>query len=385
MARAAKAELDPKQLRGCKQLRAFLRVLRPLADAPAHGNRCFFYHQHVALLLLHFYNPLLDSLRALQRATELAKVQRALGVSRVSLGALSESAAHVFDPALLEPILRDVAERARPAESARPSTTIPGLSVPVLAADGSFLRCLPSMVWALFRHHSTHRGVKLHVQLDVDRGLPLGVSLTDANASERKALLKHLRQAVLYVMDRGYVDYPLYQAIHDAGSLFVARLKGHCVCRVVADRLKTRADIKAGVISDQEVTVGSSATAGQLTCRVRKIVVRGSDGKELILLTNSFDLAAEQVALIYRLRWQVELFFRWFKCILGCTHWLSRSASGLTIQVYVAILASMLLSLWTGGRKPNKATWQMICLWLQGWASDAELARHIAARVKTDA
>lgn len=378
MGRKRKPTIDPKQIRGCKQLRSLLKVLEPLAQAPVHGNRQFFYHQHAALLLLHFYNPLLDSLRSLQRATELQKVQKTLGVSRVSLGSLSESAGHVFDPTLLEPILKQVAEQARPLEQTQ---GLAGLSQPIVAADGSFLRCLPSMTFALFRHQSKHRGVKLHVQLNVQSWIP-SASLSNANGSERKALLKQLREAVLYVMDRGYVDYPLYQAIHDAGSLFVARLKNQCVCKVVSNRLKSKADIKAGVIADQEVIVGSQATAGELTCFVRKIVIRSEGGKELILLTNS-DLPAEQIALIYRLRWQVELFFRWFKCVLGCTHWLSRSENGLTIQVYVALLASMLLSLWTG-RKPNKADWQMICLHLQGWASEQELTRHLK-RAKTHA
>jgi hypothetical protein len=233
------------------------------------------------------------------------------------------------------------------------------------------------MTWAVFRHQSKHRGVKLHVQVDVGRALPLEASVTAANASERKQLLARLREAVLYVLDRGYVDYSLYQAIHDAGSLFVARLKGHCACRVLERRLLTSADIRAGVVSDEWVEVGSAATAGQLTARVRRVTVRGTDGKEVVLLTNSEDLDAQTIALIYRWRWQVELFFKWFKCVLGCGgHWASRSQSGLTIQVYVALLASMLLNLWTGVR-PNKATFQMICLYFQGWASEAELTRHI--------
>ena len=372
-----------RQLRGLKYLKAFLHVLDPLRRLPAHGNRELLYHQYVSLLLLSCYNPVLDSLRSLQRATELGEVQAALGVGRTSLGSLSESASDVFDPRHLEPVLRDVADRVRRATGQDLDPRLDDLSHAVVAADGSFLRCLPSMTWALFRHQSAHRGVKLHVQVDVGRGLPLAASLTPANASERKELLKRLRAAVLYVMDRGYVDYGLYQAIHDAGSLFVARLKGHCAYRVLGDRLRTAADVRAGVVADQWVDVGSAATAGTLTARVRRLVVRPrgapADGsKDVVLLTNT-DLPAETIALIYRWRWQVELFFKWLKCVLGCGgHWVSRSETGLTLQVYVALLASMLLNLWTGAR-PNKATFQLVCLYFQGWASEAELARHIEA------
>jgi hypothetical protein len=379
-----KIEDEKGGLRGLKYLKAFLHVLDPLRRLPAHGNRELLYHQYVSLLLLSCYNPLLDSLRSLQRATELEQVQQALGVKRTSLGSLSESAADVFDPRFLEPILRDVGGRVGRATGQDLDPRLDDLSHAVLAADGSFLRCLPGMTWALFRHQSAHRGVKLHVQVDVGRGSPVEASLTPANAGERKELLKRLRSAVLYVMDRGYVDYSLYQAVHDAGSLFVARLKAHCACRVVGDRLRTAADIRAGVIADQWVEVGSAATDGKLTARVRRLVVRPkgapADGsKDVVLLTNSTDLPAEAVALIYRWRWQVELFFKWLKCVLGCGgHWVSRSESGLTIQVYVALLASMLLNLWTGAR-PSKATFQMVCLYFQGWASEAELAHHIDA------
>lgn len=88
------------------------------------------------------------------------------------------------------------------------------------------------------------------------------------------------------------------------------------------------------------------------------------------------DLSAEVIALIYRYRWQIELFFRWFKCILKCTHLLSLSENGVSIQVYCALIASMLITLWTGC-KPNKRTFEMLCFYFMGWADDEELAQHI--------
>ena len=88
------------------------------------------------------------------------------------------------------------------------------------------------------------------------------------------------------------------------------------------------------------------------------------------------DLSAETIAALYRYRWQVELFFRWFKCILGCKHLLAHSLNGLTIQVYCALLASMLITLWTG-KKPTKRTFEMLSFYFLGWASEHELARHI--------
>lgn len=121
--------------------------------------------------------------------------------------------------------------------------------------------------------------------------------------------------------------------------------------------------------------MGSDFTEGHLTKSVRRIVIKRENDSPVILLTNT-DLPPGIVAEMYRWRWQVELFFRWFKCILGCTHWLSQSRHGLTLQVYVALLASMLIRLWTD-HKPTKRTFEMICLYFMGWVSAEELQRHI--------
>lgn len=377
MPRKAKPPLKESDIHGLKYLRAFEEILAPLGDIPVHGNRRFFMDHYVSLLLLHFFNPVLSSLRSLQQATELQNVQRTLGVKRTSLGAMSESAGKVFDPELLRPILQDVAAQVQTPPPAARLDALPGIPT---AVDGSFLRCLPKMSWALFRRQTQNRAAKLHVQFNVLRSIPQQVEITHATASEKQVLRKSLRQALLYILDRGYIDYSLFQAIHEVGSFFVARLKDNSTYEVVADRPLSDADRAAGVVVDQEVRMGSAFTEGDLTAPVRRIVIcveNGDKTSEIILLTNT-DVEAEVVALLYRYRWQVELFFRWFKCILGCTHWLSTTYQGVTLQVYVAVLASLLVSLWTG-RKPTKRTFEMICLYFQGWATAEELSRHIAS------
>ncbi|MEZ5941662.1 MAG: transposase [Planctomycetaceae bacterium] len=95
----------------------------------------------------------------------------------------------------------------------------------------------------------------------------------------------------------------------------------------------------------------------------------------MILATNARDLPAELIAVAYRYRWQIELFFRWLKCVLGCRHLLSHCESGVTLQVYAAVIASLLISLWTGS-KPTKRTWEMLCHYFSGWATLEELHQH---------
>src|ERR687887_278946 len=106
-----------------------------------------------------------------------------------------------------------------------------------------------------------------------------------------------------------------------------------------------------------------------------KIDARGKP-ETLLLATNRMDLEAHLVALGYRYRWSVELFFRWFKGILGCRHWLSTSQNGVEIQVYLAIIASLLIGLWTG-RRPTKRTFELLCFYFSGMADKNELLAHI--------
>jgi hypothetical protein len=100
-----------------------------------------------------------------------------------------------------------------------------------------------------------------------------------------------------------------------------------------------------------------------------------SDGV-LRIATNLLDVPAETIALIYASRWAIEIFFRFFKHILGCRHLLSHDPEGIEIQTYCAIIASMLITLWTG-RKPTLRTYEMICFYFIGLADEDELMAHI--------
>ena len=88
--------------------------------------------------------------------------------------------------------------------------------------------------------------------------------------------------------------------------------------------------------------------------------------------------------MIYRYRWTIEVFFRFFKHVLGCRHLLSTKAEGIEIQTYMAIIACMLISLCTG-RKPTLRTYEMICYYFIGWATEDELLAHIAKLQQQDA
>src|SRR5262249_5721560 len=169
-----------------------------------------------------------------------------------------------------------------------------------------------------------------------------------------------------------------------AQSSFIGRLQDAAAFTVQAERPLSAAARAAGVIRDVVASkLGGDHHKDVIGRPVRLVwVATGkvrADGTAGVLLlgTDRLELEAELVALAYRYRWHVELFFRWFKCILGARHLLAQSQGGLTLQLYAGLIASLLISVWTG-HQPTKRTFEMVCLYFSGWASLEELDAHIA-------
>jgi Transposase DDE domain len=340
------------------------------------GNRRLYYDHYASLILLYFFSPTLTSLRGLQEITASVKVQQATGCTKTSLGSLSE-AAGVFDAELLRPILADLAEKAVPVLTGKEAEALRGLT----AVDGTFFQCLPRMLWALWR--DGHKGVKAHVHFDVLKGVPEDATVTVAASSEIEQLERTLKANRLYVVDRGYACYRLFALILKAGSSFLGRVKDNVAYEVQQERPPTAAARQAGVLRDVVVKrLGTDHHKDELNRPVRLVWVQtGKTDKEgkpevLVLCTDRLDLEAELVALGYKFRWWVELFFRWLKCILGCRHLISNQPDGVAIQIYLALIASVLVSLWTGHR-PTKRLYEWLCFYFQGIVSAEELDRFL--------
>ena len=383
-----KPEIREEDLEGFK----YFKVLEPFVEKlhsfgterDRAGNRKLFYDQYGSLILLYYFNPIVTSLRGIQQASELKKVQRLLRCSRASLGSLSEATA-VFDAEVLKEVIGELAAKVQPLAAPRDLKGLEDLT----AVDGSLLPALPKMVWALWMDEE-HRAAKMHLVFEVLRGVPRKVSLTEGNASEAKQLRELLEPGRLYVMDRGYTEYLLFEKILEVGSSFICRIRDRLTWNVIEERPLSAEAKAAGVQRDVVLRFGSKrhGTLIETPLRVVEVLTGKIDAKGnpeiLKLATDRMDLDAELVALAYRYRWSVELYFRFFKCILGCRHLLSESQNGVEIQVYVGIIASLLISLWTG-RKPTKRTVEMICFYLSGWADEEELLAHIDGLKKQDA
>lgn len=370
-----------RRLRSVRMITPLRKLLRQIHAAGterdrAH-NRKFFYDHYLSLLLLYFVNPSLDSLRALQNASNWEKVRKRLGIPRVSLGSLSESA-RVFDPALVRPLLKELAELARPHFQGREAEALANLT----AVDGSVFAALPRMAWALWMD-AEHRGIKLHLQFQASKGVPGDAAITPAACSEPAALAAMLESGRLYVCDRGYASFELFRRILDAGSSLIVRVKDDISLHVQEERPLSPAALQVGVVRDVILKrLGTShhkdVVGRPMRLVIVKVVERNGKATELWLITDRFDLDADLVAIAYRYRWSVELFFRWLKCVLGARHLVSHNENGVALQMYAALIVSLLIAIRTGS-KPTKRTFETIQFYLLGWVTDEEFTAHLTS------
>jgi hypothetical protein len=356
---------------GRREIRVLDKLLAGLRRDQAHANRTLFYDDVVVAHLLAFFNPALRGLRSIQELFNDAKVRKAFKTPRIPRSTLAD-AQRVFDPELLTPLID--ALRARLANLPK-TAVLDDLTRKLIAVDGSFFAVAPRIAWALYNQQGgkIRKGnVRLHTQFDLLRGIPTQVGLTHGQGSESQHLREHLAAGCLYVMDRGFQAYQLLADILAAGSDFLVRLRKSATGTVVEQRPLEAADQAAGVVADEAVTLGWRSDQAVALPPLRRIVVRGTDRtgqvRDVLLLTNRFDLAARDVASLYRHRWQVELFFRWLKCVAHFEHFFSESPQGMTLQVYVTIIGTLLIALQVGAR-PTKYDYALMSSALLGWTS----------------
>ena len=391
--RKPKPKIKKSDVQRGKLLGQIMQLLEPLHEHCPDPKRKLHYDEYCAWLLIYFFTPVIDSMRGLQQASDIDSLRQSLGLPRFSLGSFSE-AANVFDPRLLAGIIEEISDCLPDIE---PDKHLSELEKRPVAVDGTLLRALPKMVWALWRDED-RRAAKLHLHLDLLKGTPEQASLTNAHASEIDEMMGTLRRGRLYVTDRGYFSFSLMGSILKAGSSFVGRVRNNLVYEALEERVVGENDRRQGIVCDRIVRAGFNESDERVGQALRLVEIQVPDSytprrarvdsktkayrtretdHTVLLLTNETNLDVATIALLYRYRWQIELFFRWFKKVLEADHLLSLSQDGLSIVMYCALIASMLITLWTG-RKPTKRTFEMLCFYFMGWASDAELQAHIS-------
>ena len=212
----------------------------------------------------------------------------------------------------------------------------------VYAFDSSTISLCLSVYWWTKLHHGKG-GVKLHELYDVKTDIPSFSVITDASVHDLQVMeLIPYERGSFYIFDRAYMATKKLFLIEEAGAYFVVREKHKMSYEVVED--KGYNNPSSGIMADQTIRFKGHKTRKQYPIELRRVVFYDHDGnRTFVFYTNNFEVTAEQVALLYKYRWRVELFFKWLKQHLRIKEFYGTSENAVKIQIYAAIIAYCLV------------------------------------------
>jgi hypothetical protein len=378
--KSKKYQVKLEELQGFKLIKKFRKILQSSTKgysphpSELDSRRKLTGNDYFSLFLFTYLNPVIGGMQGLCEATKLDKIQENVSSNYVSRGSFSEAQA-IFNPQLLLSVIQTLSKQFQPTFGDK---RIQQVCKELVAVDGTLIRALPRMTWALWQDPS-NRSAKLHLHYSVIRQTAINASVTHANSCERAELAKLIEKEFLYTADRYYGgDYSFFDVFEKKGAYYVIRIRNNAVIDELESFPLTENDQKAGIVWDKKVLLGDKDNPKG---PFRLILIRAWD-KELLILTNKWDIPAELIGTIYRYRWEIETLFKWIKCNLQCRHLLAESQQGVTIQTYIAIIASLLLFLALGHR-PTKRELELIHMYSIGWATVDELYRGLGLKKRT--
>ncbi|RPI68734.1 MAG: IS4 family transposase [Geobacteraceae bacterium] len=209
----------------------------------------------------------------------------------------------------------------------------------LVAVDGSLIDAVLSMDWADYRKGA--KKAKTHIGFDLNRSIPRTIFLTDGKAGERPFVERIIQPGETAVSDRGYQSHHDFDQLQAAGKHFVSRIKENTLRTCLESYPVASGSI---VFYDAKVLLGREGI--NQTQTPLRLVGYTVGGKTYWVATDRFDLTAEQMALIYKLRWDIETFFAWWKRHLKVYHLISRSRHGLMIQMLAGLITYLLLAIY---------------------------------------
>lgn len=277
-------------------------------------------------------------LRSIMRELQAdEEFQQALGITSISAAQLSRKN-NQLDPEVLQSILCDLITQLHRHQS--PAARAVG---PVKVIDSTTISlCLNKYKWATFR--KTKAGVKLHLRITfAEPGIvyPDKAVITNAKQADHSQMNVLIDETdATYLMDRGYLDYGKYDDFCERGIHFVSRLKDNAIVEEIEafDEPKGTA-----IMRDMTVILGKGSK--RMKNALRMIETTDSKGNPVRIITNRFDLTAEEIGDLYRSRWQIEIFFRWVKQNLKLTCFYGTEENAVMNQIWVCLIAYCLLLL----------------------------------------
>jgi transposase len=215
------------------------------------------------------------------------------------------------------------------------------LDAEIYALDATTIDlCLKLFPWARFRRRKA--AVKLHTLMDLRVQIPVFITVSDAKFHEIHTLdTLQIEPGSYLVIDKGYIDFKRLYRLHQTGCFFVTRAK-----KVMIHRVAWRRPVRRGspVQSDQLIRLRIYRTRKRYPEMLRRIsYIDPETQKKLVFITNDHVLASETIALLYRKRWQIELFFKWIKQHLHIKAFFGRSRNAVCIQVWIAVIVFILV------------------------------------------
>lgn len=370
----------PEKVVGGKHVQSLARLIEGLREKGAHGNRELFLDDVFSAYLLAFFNPSLRSLRLLEDFSLTRQAQRHLSVRKLCKSTLSDYN-KLADPTRLQPIIDHLRREVLKPGRGRPSNSLEDLHRQVLAVDGTFFNAAADVVWAI-KKRGKKSGARLDFHVDVNTWLPEVLVVGTCDESETKTATDTITPGAIHLYDRGIFSFALIEAHQNADFVMRIREPGPRCPQFVATEVReiTEAARKAGVVSDRVGYLAGSDHRKAPKTLLREVVVIPPDDPEnptrskepIRLLTTLLDLDASTIGLLYRHRWQVELFFRWLKCYAHFDHLISHDRDGVLLSFYVAVVAVTLMYLQTGYR-PSKYLFSLMGMVANGSATSEEI------------
>lgn len=210
----------------------------------------------------------------------------------------------------------------------------------IKAFDSTVITIASSLAPNLYLENNLS-AIKISTLLSVSQDLPEKVQIVPGKINDRKCIDEFINdKEALYLFDRGYFDYTWYDKLTDDGYKFITRQ----INNAMVEEIKSTY-VENDLVFDYEVTLGTNYSKNKTHNSYREILTFDENEEEIRLLTNIFDVPAEEILELYRLRWKIELFFKWIKQNLKIKKWLGYNENAIKIQIYSALIAYIILAL----------------------------------------
>ncbi len=366
----------PERVFGAKHVHSLERLVEQLREQTPHGNRGLFLDDVFVAYLLAFFNPALRTLRTIEDFSRTRQAQKHLTIRKLCKSTLSDFN-KLADPTRLQPILDHLRREVLKPGPTKAAGPLVALHRQILAVDGTFLKAASDVVWAI-RRSGSKTGARLDFHVDVETWLPELLVIAENREGEAKTAQDSITPGAIHIYDRGIFSFDLIAAHVPKAADFVMRIREpgpRCPkLESVETRALTQEARDAGVTSDRLVRLVGSAHRKAPDILLREVVIIPADDPDhpVYLLTTLLAPDASIIGLLYRNRWQIELFFRWLKSYARFDHLISHNREGVLLNFYVVVIGVTLMYLHMGHR-PSKYLFIMMGMVANGSATLEEI------------